>query len=463
MNFSLLLYAFIFAFAVWLGLYLIARDPRKPRLRYTGLGLLSYAFGFALDSLTAYSTTSDLTAFLIQLRWPLLFVPALCWFAAAVDLLPEDMTLRARLSRVTTYGLPLAIVALYLVSFNAERLSGSQTLFWVIGGLVGFMLLAALGFTCVAFRSAARGRILAVLVTVALFFGLSMGLLLLPLDIFPGDWVLLAVEIDLILLAICIAALDAFDEGEALLPDALRSLTISLLSALVFGGLVGLALLSEVEFSLLALLYATLFVSVAAQVFADSIQSLVDKLVFARLPRLRQNRAELRAAASASPRVNGSLSLMEIDETEFIRLTRRALSHFSDFNRLAASLLTRLPMIDARLAERSAPDNTLERAAELKTLLAESVTRLKPRDKGDFGTSDEWRYYNVLYFPYVLGLKPYSRGQGDDLDPGTESVLDWFRTNVPERTLHNWQNAASRLIAQDLREQMSQIGSKWQS
>jgi hypothetical protein len=35
-------------------------------------------------------------------------------------------------------------------------------------------------------------------------------------------------------------------------------------------------------------------------------------------------------------------------------------------------------------------------------------------------------------------------------------VLEWFRTNVPERTLHNWQNAAAKLVAQDLREQFDQ-------
>ena len=71
---------------------------------------------------------------------------------------------------------------------------------------------------------------------------------------------------------------------------------------------------------------------------------------------------------------------------------------------------------------------------------------------GDFGTSDEWRHYNALYFPYVAGLKPYSsRATHDHLDADARAALDWFRTAVPERTLHNWQNAAAKLIAQDLR------------
>jgi hypothetical protein len=94
----------------------------------------------------------------------------------------------------------------------------------------------------------------------------------------------------------------------------------------------------------------------------------------------------------------------------------------------------------------------LERAAELKAVLTESIIRLKPRGEDDFGTSDEWRYYNALYFLYVVGLKPYSqRTQHIPTDPVTRKALEWFRVHVPERTLYNWQNAATRLIAQDLR------------
>ena len=114
----------------------------------------------------------------------------------------------------------------------------------------------------------------------------------------------------------------------------------------------------------------------------------------------------------------------------------------------------RLSLIEARLGRQAATDSTLERAAELKALLAESIERLKPRDQGDFGTADEWRHFNALYYPYVAGLKPYSRRASyDDLDPPLRDALDWFQSQVPERTLHNWQNAAAELVAQDVREQ----------
>jgi hypothetical protein len=124
-----------------------------------------------------------------------------------------------------------------------------------------------------------------------------------------------------------------------------------------------------------------------------------------------------------------------------------------DLPHLAASPLTRLPIIEKRLEARGANDNALERAAELKTLLTESITRLKPRGKVEFGTSDEWRHYNALYFPYISGLRPYSqRTDHAGLKSIEKNALDWFRVNVPERTLYNWQAAAAKLVAEDLAE-----------
>jgi hypothetical protein len=175
-------------------------------------------------------------------------------------------------------------------------------------------------------------------------------------------------------------------------------------------------------------------------------------VVFARAPRLQQARAEQRAVEMVLPRVDEALDLARLDDEEFARLTRRALSHYGDLPRLASNPLTRLPAIDARLTARGAADQPLERALELKHLLAESIARLKPRGQGDFGSSDEWRYYNALYFPYVAGLKPYSRrAEQSPADAAAREALAWLRQSVPERTLYNWQTAAARLVAQDLR------------
>jgi hypothetical protein len=211
-----------------------------------------------------------------------------------------------------------------------------------------------------------------------------------------------------------------------------------------------------VTFAMLALLLATIAAAIATQTLADPLHNGLDRLALAAFPRLRRARAELRTAASALPRLNESLRPEQLDDDTFIRLTRRALSHLGDLPRLARSPLTRLPLIDTRLARRNARDDTLERAAELKSLLAESIARLKPRGQAKFGTSDEWRYYNALYFPYVIGLKPYSRrAEPEGLSETAREALAWFQTYVPERTLYNWQNSAAQLVAQDLRDRLN--------
>ena len=56
--------------------------------------------------------------------------------------------------------------------------------------------------------------------------------------------------------------------------------------------------------------------------------------------------------------------------------------------------------------------------------------------------------------PYVIGVKPFSRRFNlDEFDETTRQALAWFQSQVPERTLYNWQNRGAELIAQFLREQ----------
>ena len=114
--------------------------------------------------------------------------------------------------------------------------------------------------------------------------------------------------------------------------------------------------------------------------------------------------------------------------------------------------MPRYGQADQRLAARGAPDHPLERANELKAVLADGIARLKPHNAGDFGTTEEWRYYNALYFPYVIGVRAYAQNAtAAGLDPTARQAWQWLVTEVPQRSLHNWQNAAARLIAADLR------------
>jgi hypothetical protein len=187
------------------------------------------------------------------------------------------------------------------------------------------------------------------------------------------------------------------------------------------------------------------------QVLADPLAGILDRLAFSRSPELRADRAALRDAGAALP-LRSEDPLVEVDDDTFVRLTRRALGHYGDLSKLVASPLTALAVIDERLAARGAPDHPVERANELKAVLADGIARLKPRDGSEFKTTEEWRYYNSLYFPYVVGVRAYAQNAtASGLDPTARQAWQWLVTEVPQRSLHNWQNAAARLIAADLR------------
>ncbi|MGM1060445.1 hypothetical protein [Saccharothrix sp. Mg75] len=378
--------------AWWLGLYLLVRDPRKPVLRRASAGLLAYAAVIALP-----------------LPPVALAVPAVAWTGAVVCRLPARHDRWWRWSAV-----PLLVAA------------------WFAPAVVLVPLAAAL-VLCLRTRRALLGAATAL-------FGLSCGALL--LDVLPRALVVASAGVDLLLFGVLVAVADAFDEGEAIRGDMLRSLLASAGLAAVFGGQVALFL----DDRLVPLLYGTVAAAIAVQVLANPLALLADRVA---VPRVADERAELREAVESLPK----RPPLEVP-ADFAKLVRRALSHYGDLGKLVASPLVDLPVIDARLAARGAADNPLERAAELKSLLLEGISRLKPRD-GEFGTSDEWRHYNALYFYYVAGIRPYSRRtKREDLDPVGRRALAWFVDQVPERTLHNWQNAAAKLVAEDLSSQV---------
>jgi len=467
MSPSLLILAIIlYSFACWLGLYLLARNPSAPQLRYAGLGILAYAFSLGTDLLATYAPTPALSMTFTRLHWPLLFLPAFFWFVAILYLLPGDSSWHPHQAKLWSQGIILLAVPFYLFSAGTNLIFDFSTTppqagpaYLLFAAAVLLPMGVALILIGKMYRTATLQKPFGLILVVTIFFGLSAGLLVYPLQWIPRIWLLFAISLDFALLGVTIAWLDAFEEGESLLPDMARAFDSALFAVSLFGGLVLVTiwLSTGLTFSMLALLLGTITAAIGSQILADPLQSLIDRMALAAFPRLRQERAELRAIATALPRAQEPLAAEFLDETKFSRLTRRALSHLGDLPRLATSPLTHLPLIDHRLARRQARDDTLERAAELKSLLTDSILRLKPRDKGDFGTTEEWRYYNALYFPYVAGLKPYSR-RGDYTDHGLEAAekeaFDWLRTYVPERTLYNWQNAAAKLVAQDLRERL---------
>lgn len=267
---------------------------------------------------------------------------------------------------------------------------------------------------------------------------------------------LASTSIDVLSLGLAVALWDAFDEGQALRADMRRSFVGTMAVAVLFGGqaLIGLAVTRDEPAGrtvLGVLLFSSLAIAIAVQVLADPLAGALDRMAFAKSPALRADRATLRHTEAALP-LRSADPLLDADDQTFARLTRRALGHYADLTKLVASPLNALPVIDERLAARGAPDHPLERANELKAVLAEAIARLKPRDAGDFGTTEQWRHYNSLYFPYVVGVRAYAQNATPaGLDPTARQAWQWLVTEVPQRSLHNWQNAAARLIAADLR------------
>jgi hypothetical protein len=438
--------AVVFALSWWLGLYLLARDPRKPVLVLASIGLTSFASVVALDAVRIVSG-SDLLG---RIEIYLVAVPGLAWFAVLVELSRPRDTWRSRAGEI---ALVAGVAAVALVgAVMAGSVDGPLRLgHWIMFAAISLSTLGAM-IRAVLLKPAQPVPVVSFVVIATLFFALGNAILIIPLGLVPSWLALASTGFDVALLGIAVAIGDAFDEGQALRADMLRSFAATAVVALLFGGqtLIGLAVTGQ-QTALTVLLFTSMGVAIAINVLADPLAGVLDRLAFSRSPALRADRAALRRTEAALP-LRSDNPLGDVDEDTFARLTRRALGHYGDLSKLVASPLTALPIIDERLAARGAPDQPLERANELKALLADRIARLKPRDGGDFGTTEQWRYYNSLYFPYVVGVRAYAQNAtAAGLDPVARQAWQWFVTEVPQRSLHNWQNAAARLIAADLR------------
>jgi len=436
--------AVVFTLSWWLGLYLLARDPRKPVLVLAAIGLTSFASVVALDAVRVVSGSDVLSSVEVYL----VTVPGIAWFAVLLEMSRPSDTWRGRATEIAL------VVCVAAVAFFGAAMAGNvdgplRMGHWVMFAAVS---LSSLGAMVKAVLVKPPQPVVTFVVLATLFFALGNAILIIPLGLVPSWLALASTGFDVALLGVAVAIGDAFDEGQALRADMLRSFAATAVVALLFGGqlLIGLAVSGQVT-ALTVLLFTSLGIAIAINVLADPLAGLLDRLAFSRSPDLRADRAALRRTEAALP-LRSANPLDGVDDDTFARLTRRALGHYGDLSKLIASPLTALPLIDERLAARGAPDQPLERANELKALLADRIARLKPRDGGDFGTTEQWRHYNSLYFPYVVGVRAYAQNAtASGLDPVARQAWQWFVTEVPQRSLHNWQNAAARLIAADLR------------
>lgn len=421
---SLITNLFFFGFTLWLGGYLVARNSQKMTVILTGWGVIFYAIALALEITWGQQSNA------------LLLLPALFWIGAVLHLIPEDISWRQTVIRTWMLtAIPVFILSLLNAWFSLIAI---------------LALLACLMLIAIIKPQRQIKNTPALLTVIGLFFSLSTGLLVLPLNWIPRSWMIPALGLDLFLLGIAITIWDAFDEGVVIRSHLLRSMVSSLYFAGALAALVMLAIAIDGELTLgkLVALVSVIAFGILTQTFSNPIQNLLDRLTLSNESALNDQINMLRQTADTLP-LHSPLDPAEMDEETFTRLTRRAISHLGDLPKLSANPLTNVALIKIQNNA-----NPLDGAHALKSLLIDGIQRLKPQGKEDFGTTDEWRYYNSLYFPYVLGLKPYSRRTDkESLDEISRQALEWFQTSVPERTLHNWQNTAARLVANELRNQ----------
>jgi hypothetical protein len=441
--------------ALWLGSFLLARDPSRPTLRNAGLGLVVYAAALAGLLVSDVLADSDAADRVHQLTQPLLFLPSILWAGTLVHLLPFDAPYRRVIATWWRFGLPVLIVGFVWIGAGTEWIFAADgsikgTGYLIAGAIAIAPLLEALLLIGFGFLRAGKRLPIAVLGVGLLLVALSTSLLMVPADLVPRAIVQLAIGFDLLLLGLTVAALDAFSEGEAWLPELLRSLAGSAVAVVAFVGpiVVTMAFGTGLDAVMAALVLLVGASAVLSQTFGGRVQAALDDLAYRPFPRIRKAQSELRTAALAEVRVADVLDHATMDEDEFARLTRVALSHLGNLPKLAASPLTRFVLVDQEL-------DTLERAAVLRRLLAESVDRLRPPNvpAGTFHNGEHSRHFNALFYPYVVGLRPYSRrATNNGLTADARSALAWFQVNVPERTLYNWQSSAAKLVAKDLLE-----------
>jgi hypothetical protein len=153
-----------------------------------------------------------------------------------------------------------------------------------------------------------------------------------------------------------------------------------------------------------------------------------------------------------------------LGEKAFKNAVRRAITGLKNPTQLVKSPLLSLKIVEQRLKIDDQEDNRLNRSAALKSLLIELIERLRPNESTISGTTDAWRFYNVLYFPYVREVSKknaYSearrlaeerRRNGQKEAGELEQALVWL-SDIDEDTFYKWQRRASDMLAEFLMEE----------
>jgi hypothetical protein len=282
----------------------------------------------------------------------------------------------------------------------------------------------------------------------------------------PGEITLI---VGLLLLGYAVAQYDMMVVGKNIQRDFIYSVTGAIVINVAYVVLVGLAggITPHSLFVVVGLATTT-------HTLYDSGRALLDRLFFSRAE--QQARAEAWAYATglasqpvATPETPLNPEIVSLtDEKEFNNAVRRAITHLKNPTRMSDSPLLTLQQIGRRLQESGLADNRLNRTAVLRELLLASIERLRPRGLSDGlntpGTGEAWRFYNVLYLPYVREISRKAalsesrrleierKRTGNPEPSDLEQLLNWL-TDIDEDTFYKWQRRASDTIAALLREE----------
>jgi hypothetical protein len=309
----------------------------------------------------------------------------------------------------------------------------------------------------------------------------------LPISILPG---FLCLFIGLAALGYGVAHFGLLLDGQNVQRDFVYNLTGIALLNLLYGGLLALAGPATVV-SALALVMLVTFTHTTF----DMGRNILDRLFFS--PPERDARAEARDYASALGTTPVTASTPELEQREqapelidqpleeqpaedagsptlerekaFPAQVRKALTGLKSPPQLAKSPLLSLALVEQRVARTGQEDNRLNRVVALRELLIEQIEGLRPNSDGSpHRVGEAWRFYNVLYYPYVRELSRKSalaearrlreeRRRNGQREPGElEQVLTWL-ADVDEDTFYKWQRRASDTIATILWEENHKI------
>lgn len=347
---------------------------------------------------------------------------------------------------------------------SGSQMIGTGQAYPIYSAYVMGCVSAALWHLVASWRIAESGiarRSLASLVLGSLCFLLGTSILLARL-ISTGTWSMLygyvPIFAGLLISGFSLVRFGLLLQGQNVLRDLIYSFCEMSILALLY--LVSVNILDLLRPSQLALLLACVIISHTG---LDRGRRWLDRLFFSRAEQAARSQSREFAVALAStptPTPAPTLVAAKPDKT-WNDAVRRAISGLKNPVQLAQNSLLSSALVSNLLQAKELEDNRLNRSAITRELLLQAIEQLRPdATSPNLGAGDAWRWYNVLYLPYVREINRKTaidwlrRGLSDPLIDA--SVLSWL-ADIDEDTFYKWQRRASDVIAAQLWEQQLKL------